>query len=331
MNRSIMETGLAARTPLLLPVAVALILLQCSLWLTRPVSIAATPLRVTPELSGDRLQPVNRLLPTTSRARWNLRDPSHYYDPALARLADGLDAESRYFIAMALEDCYALSHSGTDNLRNGFIRRLEAASPDQIDRQLREAAFEASNRQCAAFDGLAISPKRVLALLRGAAQDGDPRAIARTLLFRDLAESKAGTFDIVTRLLASDDPHAIRDVGFFLARGEFLLQLGDGNAPVRATTLAAAWELAACDFGLDCGSDSKMLANLCAYQGQCGAFSLEDWLTRYAESSEELAEIRRLRSLIRRGLIMHDWQLLGLFVLKPPALGEATTKGLVEG
>lgn len=331
MNRSIMETDLTARTPLLLQVAVALIVLQCSLWLTRPVSIAPTPLRVTPELSGDHLQPVNRLLPATSRARWNLRDPARYYDPALAGLADALDAESRYFIAMALEDCYALSHSGTGKLRDDFARRLGAALPERSDRQLREAAFEASNRQCTPFDGSSISPERVLSLLRGAAQDGDPRAIARTLLFRDLAESKAGTFDVVTRLLTSGDPHAIRDVGFFLARGESHLQMGDGSLPVRATTLAAAWELVACDFGLDCGSDSKMLVNLCAYQGQCGAISLEDWLTRFAESNEELAEIRRLRSLIRRGLIMHDWQLLGLFVLKPPTWGEAIAKGSVDG
>ncbi len=326
MNRRILETGLAIRAPLLLQVAAALILLQCLLWLARPGSIAPTPLRGAPELSSGRLQPSNRLLPTTNRARWTLRDPARYYDPALAGLADGLDAESRYFIAMALEDCYALSHSGMVNLRDDFTRRLQAALPDQVDRQLRETAFEASNRQCAPFDGLSISPARVLALVNGAAQDGDLRAIARTLLFRDLAESKAGTFEIVTRLLASGDPHAIRDVGSFLARGEALLQLGDGNGPVRATTLAAAWELAACDFGLDCGGDSKMLINLCAYQGQCGAFSLEDWLVRYAESSEELTEIRRLRSLIRRGLVMHDWELLGLFTLKPPAVVEPIAK-----
>ena len=327
MNRNVMETGLVAKAPLLLQIAVALIFLQCLLWLTRPGSIAHTSLHVAPEISGGHPQPTNRLLLTTSRARWTLRDPARYYVPALAGLADGLDAESRYFIAMALEDCYALSHSGIGNLRSDFARRLEATLPDRVDRQLREAAFEASNRQCLPFDGSAISPERVLALLRGAAQDGDPRAIARTLLFRDLAESKAGTFDVVTRLLASGDPHAIRDVGFFLARGESLLQLGDGNVPVRATTLAAAWELAACDFGLDCGSDSKMLINLCAYQGQCGATSLDDWLARYTESSEELAEIRRLRSLIRRGLIMHDWELLGLFALKPPAVGEPIATG----
>ena len=319
MNRSIMETGFDTRVPLLLQVAVALLLFQCLLLFAHPDAIKPTPLRITRESSGSGLQPLNRLQSVTTHARWNLRDPAHYYDPALAGLADGLDAESRYFIATALEDCYALSHSGIENLRDDFARQLEAGSPGRIDRQLRETAFQTNIKQCAAFDGASISPERVLALLRSAALDGDPRAIARTLLFRDLAESKAGTFDVVTRVLASGDPHAIRDVGFFLARGESLIQLGDGSAPVRATTLAAAWELAACEFGLDCGSDSRILVSLCAYQGQCGVLSLEDWLARYTASSDELAEIRRLRSLIRRGLIMHDWELLGLFLLKPVA------------
>ena len=336
MNRSIMETGMAAclqiaRTPLLLQVAVALILLQFLLWFARPGAIAPTPRSIALESSGYPLQSLNQLLPVTNHARWNLRDPARYYDPALVGLADGLDAESRYFIAMALEDCYALSHSGIENLRDDFARHLEAGSPDRIDRQLRETAFHGTVQACAAFDGTSISPERVLTLLRSAALDGDPRAIARTLLFRDLAESKAGTFDVVTRLLATGDPHAIRDVGFFLARGESRLQLGDGSAPVRATTVAAAWELAACDFGLHCTGDSKMLINLCAYQGQCGALSLEDWLARYTESREELDEIRRLSALIRRGLLMHDWELLGLLVLKPPVASEFVAKTLADG
>ncbi|MEO8384327.1 MAG: hypothetical protein ABI583_03720 [Betaproteobacteria bacterium] len=331
MNRSIMETDPLARTPLLLQIAAVLILLQCLLWFTRAGSTTTAPIRIAPETSSVRLQSLNRLLPVTSHARWNLRDPDRYYDPSLVGLADGLDAESRYFIAMALEDCYALSHSGTKNLQEDFARQLDSGLHDRVDRQLRETAFQTSIRPCAPFDGTSIPPERVLALLRSAALDGDPRAIARTLLFRDLAESKAGTFDVVTRLLASGDPHAIRDVGFFLVRGESHIQLGDDSAPVRATTLAAAWELAACDFGLDCDGDSKMLTNLCAYQGQCGAFSLEDWLARYTESSEELAEIWRLRSLIRQGLIMHDWKLLGLFVLKSPAASESIARGLTDG
>jgi hypothetical protein len=70
---------------------------------------------------------------------------------------------------------------------------------------------------------------------------------------------------------------------------------------------------------MDCGSDSKLLNNLCAYQGQCRAFSYEDWLSRYTESAEELQEIKRLRMLLHRGLITRDWGLLGLSMLSSEA------------
>ena len=45
MNRSIMETGILAKAPLLLQVALALILFQVLFWLVRPGSIAPIPLR----------------------------------------------------------------------------------------------------------------------------------------------------------------------------------------------------------------------------------------------------------------------------------------------
>ena len=220
--------------------------------------------------------------------------------------------------AMALEDCYAFSRDGLDRFRHDFARRLSpgASASDRYENWARERAFSRIIRDCVAFDGAPISPDNVLGLLRSAARDGDPRAIARTLLFRDLADSKVGSFALVTNLLSTADPHVIRDVGLFLTRGESSLTMGDGGVPVGATSLAIAWELVACDFGLDCGSDSKLLNHLCAYDGQCGAYSYEDWLGRYTDSSADLAEIRRLRMLLQRGLVMQDWQLLGLSVLK---------------
>ena len=245
-------------------------------------------------------------------------EQSRYYDPGLAMVAEHLDAESRYFVAMALEDCYALSHDGLARFRDDFARRLSpsASASDRSDNWVRERAFRSNIRDCVAFDGVPISPDKVLGLLQSAARDGDPRAIARTFLFRDLADSKAGTFAVVTGLLSTADPHVIRDVGLFLTRGESSMTLGDGGAPVRATSLATAWELVACDFGMDCGSDSKLLNHLCAYHAQCDAHSYEDWLGRYTDSREELAEIRRTQMLLRRGLMMQDWQFLGLSVLK---------------
>ena len=317
MNRLAAQLRLALRESLLLKLAAVLILGQFTLWTIPSLKKAEhAPSHATAglfEFAIDRTSAFFRA--NTIYQTAPVRDLGRYYNPGLVIVADDLDAESRYFVAMALEDCYALSHDGFERFRDDFVRRLDP----RANNWAREAAFHQSIHQCVAFEREPISPERVLSLLRSAARDGDPRALARTLLFRDLADSKAGSFDLVTRLLSSGDPHAIRDVGLFLTRGESTVALDDGGLPVRATTLAVAWELVACDFGMECGGDSKILTSLCAYQGQCGATSYEDWLSRYTESGEELAEIRRLRMLLRRGLIAQDWQLLGLSVLKPEA------------
>ena len=315
MRRFNLQIGIANTDSLLLKLAALLVLCQFGLWIRQPEPMH--PRRA--HVSSAFAQPRGRAaaLPALpQRAYFAAGDQGRYYDPALVSGAENLDAQSRYHIAVALEECYALSHDGLARFRDDFAQRLNAnAAPENWTR---ERAFDRSIRHCVAFDGAPISPVLVLDLLQSAARDGDPRAIARTLLFRDLAESKAGSFEVVTRLLATGDAHVIRDVGLFLTRGESTLKLGEDRAPVRATTLAVAWELVACDFGLDCG-DSKMLANLCAWQGQCGAFSFDDWLGRYTESAEELADIRRLRMQISRSLLAQDWPALGLSMLKADA------------
>lgn len=325
MGHGMWQFGFAGKGALLLHLAAALALSQFVL-VARVHPPLASPSRIN-EASGVNERAVGfassqaDLQAHVRTAHTSVRDPSRFYDPSLAMLAESLDAKSRYYAATALEECYALSHDGAVRFRNDFARRLNttAAIPDKSHNWLREHAFSRSNRDCLAFDGSPISPSYIFGLIQSAARDGDPRAIARTLLFRDLADSKAGNFDVIAGLLSTGDPHVIRDVGLYLTRGESTLILNDSAEPVRASTLAVAWELVACDFGLDCGADSKLLNNLCAYQGQCGAFSYEDWLGRYSESREELAEILRLRMVLRRGLMFHDWTLLGLPARQPPA------------
>ncbi len=321
MNRGSLPCWLSGRESLLLQLATILVLLQLALWMTaKPIPVATANRTSAPAAYQDSSASIpSRTQP--QQARNFASEQGRYYDPGLAMVAENLDAESRYFIAMALEDCYALSQQGLPRFRDEFLHRLStgARSVDQHENWIRERAFAGITRHCIAFDSAPISPEKILGLLQSAARDGDPRAIARTLLFRDLADSKLGTFDLITRLLSTRDPLVIRDVGLFLTRGESSMIIGHGSTPVNATSLAIAWELVACDFGMDCGSDSKLLNNLCAYQGQCRAFSYEDWLGRYTESAEELQEIKRLRTLLHRGLVSRDWGLLGLSVLSSEA------------
>jgi hypothetical protein len=321
MNRSRWQYWLRSSDAMLLHVAAILVSLQLVLWTTAKPSSEVTARDTT---ASAVYKDASASFPSRSQHR-QTRDfageQNRYYDPDLAMVAESLDAASRYFVAMALEDCYALSQHGLPRLHDDFLHRVNvsASASDQYENWLRERAFAGTTRHCLFFDGAPISPEKILGLLQSAARDGDPRALARTLLFRDLADSKQGTFDLVTRLLSTRDPLVIRDVGLFLTRGESSMIVGDSSTPVNATSLAIAWELVACDFGMDCGSDSKLLNNLCAYQGQCRAFSYEDWLGRYTESAEELQEIKRLRTLLHRGLVNRDWGLLGLSILSSEA------------
>ena len=319
MSRGKWQLGFAGKASLLLHLAAALVLWQLVLWCNGEPLVAHA---IRDSVGASANQHAMEIAASPRQLRTQEPQP-HFYDPGLAMAAERLDAASRYYAAIALEECYALSRDGVARFRDDFLRRLNSGNGTAAENEswVRVHAFNRSNRDCIAFDNAPISPKVVLGLLESAARDGDPRAIARTLLFRDLGESKAGSFDVVSRLLATGDPYVIRDVGLYLTRGESALILGDSTSPVRATTLAVAWELVACDFGLDCGPDSKLLNNLCAYQGQCGAFSYEDWLDRYSESREEIAEILRLRMLLRRGLMFHDWQRLGLPAQMPHATG----------
>jgi hypothetical protein len=321
MSRSRWQCWLTGSDSLLLPpllqIAAILVLFQLVLWAVDKPASDATARRTTTSVVYKGSSEPFPLRSQHHYARDVAIEQSRYYDPGLAMVAENLDSASRYFVAMALEDCYALSRHGLPRLHDEFLHRVNAGTSgvNQYENWLRERAFASTTRHCIAFDSAPISPEKILGLLQSSAHDGDPRAIARTLLFRDLADSKQGTFDLVTRLLSTRDPLVIRDVGLFLTRGESLMMVGDGSTPVNATSLAIAWELVACDFGMDCGSDSKFLNNLCAYQGQCRAFSYEDWLVRYTESAEELQEIKRLRTLLHRGLMSRDWGLLGLSVL----------------
>jgi hypothetical protein len=314
MNRNRWQCWLTGDDSPLLRLAAILTLVQLALWAGDNPTSDATARRTTASIV---YQDFSDSFPLRSQHHYS-RDvaigQNRYYDPSLATVAENLDAASRYYVAMALEDCYALSRHGLPRFRDEFLHRVNAGT-SATDHWVRERAFDGTTQNCIAFDGAPISPEKILGLLQSSARDGDPRAIARTLLFRDLADSKQGTFDLVTRLLSTRDPLVIRDVGLFLTRGESSMTVGDGAAPVSATSLAIAWELVACDFGMDCGSDSKLLSNLCAYQGQCRAFSYEDWLNRYTESAEELHEIMRLRALLYRGLMSRDWEVMGLSVL----------------
>lgn len=203
------------------------------------------------------------------------------------------DAETAYYVSQALEECAA----------------LRTLPEDREARWIELAAAAALTAPCRGFDGRIIEPGEIVALLAAASGGGEPHAIARMLLFRDIAAPKTEVIGEIPSLLATRDPAVIRDVGAFLSKGEAVWRYGTEEVP--APTAAIAWELAACDLGYACGPASRLVLSQCAFEGRCDAGSYEDALMRY-ERYDLMADAQRLRGGIVRALREHDWRWLGL-------------------
>jgi len=201
--------------------------------------------------------------------------------------------EIAYYVSQALEECAA----------------LRAVDGDRGGHWVRNAASAALADPCRGFDGRVIAPREIIDLLTAASLGGEPHAIARMLLFRDIAASKADVIDEIPGLLATRDPAVVRDIGAFLLKGESAWRFGSEEVP--APTAAIAWELAACDLGYACGPASRIVLAQCAFEGRCDVGSYEDSLMRY-ERPDLMANAQRLRSGIVRALREHDWSWLGL-------------------
>ncbi len=203
------------------------------------------------------------------------------------------DPEIAFYVSQALEEC----------------AELRALHEDRDARSIELAAAAALADPCRGFEDGVIQPGEIVELLNAASQRGQPHAIARKLLFRDIAAPKGEVIDEIAPLLATRDPAVVRDVGAFLSKGEEVWRYGTEEVPAPAA--AIAWELAACDLGYACGAASRLVLAQCAFEGRCGAGNYEDALMRY-ESPDLMAQAQRLRAGILRALREHDWAWLGL-------------------
>jgi hypothetical protein len=198
-----------------------------------------------------------------------------------------------YYVSQALEECAAIR-----------------PPPGGRETPWIELAASAELSQpCRGFDGAVIEPREIVELLSAAARRGEPHAIARMLLFRDIAAPKADVMGDIPRLLQTRDPAVVRDVGAFLSKGESAWRYGAEEIPAPAA--AIAWELAACDLGYACGPASRLVLSLCAFDGRCGAGHYEEALMRY-EPPALMADALRLRTGILRALRDSDWEWLGI-------------------
>jgi hypothetical protein len=201
--------------------------------------------------------------------------------------------ETAFYVSQALEEC--------------AVTRAPSGLPDIPAEERRAAHLLAEH--CRGFEGEPIEPAAILEMLRYAARWGEPHALARMLLLRDIAAPKDDALPDLPWMLTSREPSIVRDVGAFLSRGEAERRYGDERVPTAVA--AIAWELAACDLDQSCDPSGRFALAQCASLGRCSEWRYEDAVALF-EPPELMAAAQRLRAGILRALRNHDWEWLGL-------------------
>jgi hypothetical protein len=216
-------------------------------------------------------------------------DLRSFVDHHGARIAD---PETAYYVSQALEEC---------------ATSRDISGGERFSAPEREAAATLA-AHCRGFVGLIIDPRAIIDLLAYAARWGEPHAMARMLMLRDIAASKDDVLPLLPWMLTSREPSIVREVGAFISRGEAQWRYGSEQVPTAVA--AIAWDLAACDLDGSCAWGRFALGQ-CAFLGRCSAGRYEDALA-LLEPPELMAQARVLRAGILRALRDHDWEWLGL-------------------
>ncbi|MCY7389825.1 MAG: hypothetical protein LH481_17520 [Burkholderiales bacterium] len=272
-----------------------------------------------------------------------------FYDRYIAN-PEGADAETKYFAAVAIETCIGRARGSqgvTDADRERFQNRLKPNDPNNTQR------VEAFNRvvaQCEGFAGTNITAAEAARLYAEAAAAGNPgakiavaanqfneqarAATARGVEARRLTEDQLA---LVRDGLSSGDPFAIQRAGQLLTWNSTQLvdrNLGAAGDPFNPRDWGAAWSLASCDRGANCGADALRVLNGCAYQGACGYQTLEAYMQFNELAPNVYLAAQQNRATILDAIAQGRWDWLGIaagsgrvVTTTTPATGTTTPTG----
>ncbi|HWH38822.1 MAG TPA: hypothetical protein VNU21_03235 [Usitatibacter sp.] len=297
----------------------------------RPVELSSP----VPRAEGTRLSPAA----LEFRAA---RDLKAFADALMAR-RESLNADERYHLARALEECQFATTINEDlaaysaKQRRQFLASLPVGDPLNPKRI---SAYEAvdNTQRCIGFQNAKISPKDIDDLYRAAAQQGDPRAQARMLTADlngklntasrtpDAPNSRVNGDDMsrMIGLLETRDPEAMLIVGQFLSQSAMASQLhvGPNGEVPEPSALLGGFSLVACDMGQDCSQMNREPLMACAYAGYCNAQSFEELYQNFLASPWAYTQAMRYRGLIHTAIDTRNWGLIGLL---PPAPAPASS------
>jgi len=237
-----------------------------------PVGRPTLPVAARPEIAVRGA--VRPGLPLNRRAGFEAAGDLYGYAQTLAVAARGGDAEANWMLSRVYDYCaaYAIDPLGYDSDSHA-LARLSAPGVAAM-----QSARERVSQRCAGFGpGDGLTAQR-LARQRGeAALAGNLAAEAALLsLGQPLDRSPAYRRGLVQRVLDSRDPEA------YLALSTAMGAAASGDDAYRGFVAGdpfaeLAWQVAACQLGLDCGPDSALMTSYCANGGICSQDARQDF------------------------------------------------------
>lgn len=198
--------------------------------------------------------------------------------------ADGGDPTAKTVIADAMYECIDVILP--PNSRHGGVYLVEKQHPEL--KGYVDALLAVDQARCGRFTKSDIgSLNAVLDEYASAAKAGSAKAMAMHLTYSNLAaipdQELAG--DIQT-IVSSGDPDAIGALSNLMG-----LRAEDRASVFGSQSGSAmhqyAWQLAACQMGMNCGPGSALLRGYCLNGGMCGATSIDQVISTFLTSPAE--------------------------------------------
>jgi len=261
------------------------------------------------------------------------------------RPASSRTPEEAWILATILKECGKQPNKKQDEGAAAVpddvaVARFTAALPARDPaREKRIAAYrDVRGGHCGDLKDLQTTPEAIRELLAQAAAAGDPKAAAdlvRQDLWAPFDAADRSKLSMATapwpaistaqveqlkQAAESGDPYALVSAARTL-RGPFTnmsLQDTQDGRPVDTGSFITAAELLACDAGYPCGPDNRELQIGCAYQGQCEAQTLREYMFFYGLSPDGSQRVAEYQAMLTRGVRDHDWS--GITFHPGPAL-----------
>lgn len=256
------------------------------------------PARVDAAGLGPSGSPAAVTVNTDYQSRFDASEDLRALVGQLQAASAGGDGTATRLIGKAYEECFIVALNGLASFQRDQEQRLKLEA-DQQAREGTALAFARVAQRCAGFNGDVLKLKQVEAMRDKAASQGNLAAMAEQFRHRMVAGGAAygakEQADLARRILASKDPEAVAAMAELM--GDVAASRTSDLAPFPAgsTRAEAAWQLAACDLGRNCGAQGSYLSSVCVSVGLgCRSSTVQDLYRRELLPPAEFEKARQL-------------------------------------